>query len=494
MSISPQGYNMGNKPLNENPFWSESELDNVERIYATATETENGGSIAVEVSKRISGNNIYFDFNFQNTKGNAGQPGNDGFSPTVAITPMEDGNIVRITDATGPHSFEVKDGTDGRDGVGISNIEYDHEDFDGNKVYKIAMTNNIWYFITVPKGDKGDKGDPGQDGAPGATGATPNVTATATVSNTTGTPSVNVVTSGTAENPVLNFSFSGIKGEPGEGGGGGGTSDYDQLTNKPAINGHTLTGNQTGAQLGLTELVEVTEAQYEALEQGGDVDPTKAYFINDADPEPLGSAAYKNYTDRVRPDDTGLVESRAVFSAINTAVSSIYKDRGPIACADLTSDLLVAANVGNVYETTDSGTTSALFIQGAGHTINAGDNVGIIRAGSDSIMFNYMGDAFDLTGYQKEDLTTPVTYRGTQYTSVEAALAGLMTQAIQGSSTCWADIAPQFRSTGQVHIFFRLPSDPLNTYIDVNFDRVSIKFKIFVSGTEVLSKHCTWDA
>lgn len=35
------------------------------------------------------------------------------------------------------------------------------------------------------------------------------------------------------------------------GGGSGGTTDYNQLSNRPAINGHTLTGNQTAAQLGL---------------------------------------------------------------------------------------------------------------------------------------------------------------------------------------------------------------------------------------------------
>ena len=34
-------------------------------------------------------------------------------------------------------------------------------------------------------------------------------------------------------------------------GGSGGTSDYPDLTNKPSINGHTLLGNQTGADLGL---------------------------------------------------------------------------------------------------------------------------------------------------------------------------------------------------------------------------------------------------
>ena len=36
-----------------------------------------------------------------------------------------------------------------------------------------------------------------------------------------------------------------------EQGGGGGTSDYDELENRPAVNGHTLTGDQTAAQLGL---------------------------------------------------------------------------------------------------------------------------------------------------------------------------------------------------------------------------------------------------
>lgn len=35
------------------------------------------------------------------------------------------------------------------------------------------------------------------------------------------------------------------------GGGGGGTSNYEQLSNKPSINGVTLTGNKTSADLGI---------------------------------------------------------------------------------------------------------------------------------------------------------------------------------------------------------------------------------------------------
>lgn len=37
----------------------------------------------------------------------------------------------------------------------------------------------------------------------------------------------------------------------GGGGGGGGTSNYNQLTNLPQINGVTLIGNKTSSQLGI---------------------------------------------------------------------------------------------------------------------------------------------------------------------------------------------------------------------------------------------------
>ena len=36
-----------------------------------------------------------------------------------------------------------------------------------------------------------------------------------------------------------------------QGGGGGGSDDYNDLNNKPQINGNTLSGNKTAAQLGL---------------------------------------------------------------------------------------------------------------------------------------------------------------------------------------------------------------------------------------------------
>lgn len=142
----------------------------------------------------------------------------------------------------------------------------------------------------------------------------------------------------------------------------------------------------------------------------------------------FGTAAFKNSTDRVSPNNTDLVESQSVYSAINTALSSIYTPRGNLTCAELTSSLLISENIGNVYEMSDSGTTTALFLQGAGESIAAGDNVGIINAGEGRILFNLMANAFDLTDYQKKDLTTPITIGGTNQTTVEGALSALNTE------------------------------------------------------------------
>lgn len=116
----------------------------------------------------------------------------------------------------------------------------------------------------------------------------------------------------------------------------------------------------------------------------------------------LGTASQKDYTPNVQPDNHNLVESNAVYHAINNALSSIYTPRGNLTCAELTSALLISSNVGNVYEMSDSGTTSNLFLQGAGETINIGDNVGIIQVGESTYKFNLMANAFDLTEYAKK--------------------------------------------------------------------------------------------
>lgn len=63
-------------------------------------------------------------------------------------------------------------------------------------------------------GARGEKGEPGRDGSPGATGATPRFTVTA-VTGEAGT-AASVTQSGTAENPMVEFTIpQGVKGDTG---------------------------------------------------------------------------------------------------------------------------------------------------------------------------------------------------------------------------------------------------------------------------------------
>lgn len=76
----------------------------------------------------------------------------------------------------------------------------------------------------------------------------------------------------------------------------GGTSDYTDLSNKPKINDHTLEGNQTAADLGLSTF------------SGSYTDLT--------DKPTLGAAAAKGVDSAPTPSSTNLAESGGVASAI----------------------------------------------------------------------------------------------------------------------------------------------------------------------------------
>ena len=100
-----------------------------------------------------------------------------------------------------------------------------------------------------PQGDTGPQGDPGPAGSDGAqgpqgeqgpqgpVGPTPVITASASVNNAVGTPSVDVVKGGTDTNPTFAFNFSNLKGEKGDKGDNGtpGTNGANGYTWIPSV-------------------------------------------------------------------------------------------------------------------------------------------------------------------------------------------------------------------------------------------------------------------
>ena len=74
-----------------------------------------------------------------------------------------------------------------------------------------------------------------------------------------------------------------------------------------------------------------------------------------------------------------IAEAANLREEINNKLSSVYKVKGSLAFASLTSTLLVKANEGNVYNITDDFTTTADFVEGACKKHTAGSNVVVVE-------------------------------------------------------------------------------------------------------------------
>ena len=97
-------------------------------------------------------------------------------------------------------------------------------------------------------------------------------------------------------------------------GGTGGTSDYDQLSNRPQINGNTLTGNLTAAQLGLGTYSKPSGG-IPASDLASGVIPTVPSAAT-ADPENLGTKAVGTSTKYAREDHVHQMPSASDVGAV----------------------------------------------------------------------------------------------------------------------------------------------------------------------------------
>ncbi len=116
---------------------------------------------------------------------------------------------------------------------------------------------------------------------------------------------------------------------------------------------------------------------------------------------PVQNKIVKNYVDN---KVSGLQTASQVQDAIKSAITGVYPPKGSIAFKSLPT--AAAGNKGWVYNVTDAFTTTAAFVEGAGHSYGAGTNVVCVDAGSGSYKWDVLAGTIDLTELTADEVQT----------------------------------------------------------------------------------------
>ena len=215
--ISPQGYNIGEEPVNENPFWSSE---------------DNSDIVSVQCTKTTAGDNDVYSWSYTDKDGvtipiitqSVPHRVSDGVTFTPAVS--ADG-VISWTNNGGlpnPSPVSIKGPTGSTGPAGATGARGPKGDTGATGAQGVQGPRGV-KGDTGAQGPQGIQGPRGFQGPKGDTGNTPNVTAKANViQGAPATPaSCTVTKTGTAENPVFTFTFQNIKGNKGDKGDTGET-------------------------------------------------------------------------------------------------------------------------------------------------------------------------------------------------------------------------------------------------------------------------------
>lgn len=116
---------------------------------------------------------------------------------------------------------------------------------------------------------------------------------------------------------------------------------------------------------------------------------------------PVQNKVVKSYVDT---KVSGLQTASQVQAAINKAIVGVYTPRGSIQFENLPQPQ--EGNKGYVYNVLDAFTTTAAFIEGAGHSYGAGTNIVCVDAGSGSYKWDVLAGIIDLTELTADEVQT----------------------------------------------------------------------------------------
>lgn len=182
---------------------------------------------------------------------------------------------------------------------------------------------------------------------------------------------------------------------------------YNNINDKPKINGHELTGNQTSADLDIqAEITGVSSSDLSDMWDGTYTHEEDKY-LSDVGADSVITEIKDRLDDKADKgttlSDYGITDAYTkdkTDEKIDAAISSVYKAAGSRAFADLPT--LDATLLGNVYNITDDFTTDVRFLEGSGKDYKAGTNVAVVvvvENDTNTYWFDALSGVVDLSAY-----------------------------------------------------------------------------------------------